>query len=1353
MAEAVAALGFVSSVVSLIDISSRCMSRLHDFKSTNGQTPAVYEDILNQLPLLLEIIHKLKARFSEELLSQDAESAVFSSINGCIRQISKVDKLIEKWTPSAKESSIKRLRKAFGSVHDEKKIMEALRVLEMYKTTLHMYSTTSSRPASTESSTGVYDLPFKQLSYFVERQGIFQTLSHHLENTVGDTAGHRVIVLTGMGGQGKTQIALEYCKRSQASSIFKYVFWIDASTENALVRSYSTVAEMLSKPGVSFLDDKSRVSYVKEFLGRTSQRWLLVLDNFDRPDLFPCVAGYFPSGTSGALIITSRHAESERLGMSVAVPRMTEDESIKLLLHRAKKDITHENVTNAKKIAQKLGHLPLALDQAGSYILSRRLPLESFFEHEANRKTMILRHTPALWEYRKRRNGSESETSMNVFTTFELSLGQVQDGDESQAIIHFLTLSAFLDRAKIGSSLFRNCFVSLPKPLEWTSCFVTDGHWDGYRFQDLVTSLQAHSLVESTELGMVDTSFSIHPLIGDWLRLRIPENERLDYLREAIRLVTASIERESRVEVISEARSGIIAHMDACMEYTREIFSSDGNWAFSYLEDSADAFASVYNAHGRFEDAALLYVSLLDYQRRAGSPHTLRTTMNLANVLRNRGRYGEAEELYLQVLRERTRQLGPVHTDTSRALEGLAVIHSLQERFERAEKEYRQLLQILERTIGDFTPDTIRVVEGLANIRRHQSRYNIAEELYGRALQERMKSSGPKSPDTLRCVEGLAIVYRHQSRFEESIHLYRQVLGNLELTFGVDHPHTLRTAFNLSIAFLYRGHRAEAELMVVRAHEGFKALLGTDHVDTTRAAEQLAEVRRIHMRNAQSQQQAQCSMLPEISETCPHPQASQSPEISERRRKLIPQQCARLPEVLDHRGSSNPEFIPNSHSELLPPQAYPLTELLLKVQGMGIGAPKKTVEIDGPTHNDSRTEREEDEASCSNESISDQKRAKFAFVAARHESLSAGSPECRESSGTGSTHVVNLLMEHYGLGPDMKDSDGRTLLSRAAERGNADMVEFLLQRNDVLVNAKCRRYGWTPLMYASRGGHDQIIRLLLERKEVEVDRKDSRRITALNIAATHNRTEAARVLLDSKRVDVNWQGCDYGGSSLISAIKKGNADLVKMLLEAGASQKDTGSIESPLSLAVSGRHGNIVKILLANEHYDSEEVHHALLVALRSREVDLAAILVINGRIDLNERSWLGSTCLHFAAAQGHYQQCALLLNFGADASIRDDRGRTALFFASTIGHDRVVELLLSNPVVDANVKNADGRNALSYAFQHGHTGVVQRLLSAGSQADITELEMLEMQGLVTQDERHLMLQMIRKGQDAKHNE
>ncbi|KAL8936556.1 MAG: hypothetical protein Q9211_004127 [Gyalolechia sp. 1 TL-2023] len=938
MAEAIATLSLVSSIVSLVDISSRCLTRLHEFKSVDTHTPAVCQDILNQLPTLLEIVQKLKARSSGDLLGQTPQAGLTSAVDGCIRQIHKIDRLIEKWTPSGQESHMKRLYKAIGSVHNDRKIMEALGILETYKTTLHMYLTTSIGCSSPKPMASIYALPSRQLTYFVGRQDIFQTISHHLTSTAVNLVGHRVVVLTGMGGQGKTQIALEYCKRSQVSNNFQSIFWIDASSENAVIRSYSNFAENLSNSAIAFPDDKSRISYVKECLGRSSGRWLLVFDNFDRPDRFSNVKEYFPLGNSGALIFTSRHTESERLGLSIAVPGMTEDESSQLLLYRSKKDEVPENLVIAKRIAQKLGYLPLAIDQAGSYLSSRRLPLESFFEHETNRKDVILRHTPALWEYRKRRSDSEIETSMSVFTTFEMSLDQVGDDEERTSIIHFLTLAAFLDNSHIGEGLFRTHLLSMATKLEWTSCLMTDGQWDSYKFQDLVASLQAHSLVESTDLGFPETNLSIHPLIRDWLRLRIPDDQQLHHLREAIQLVTATVGKQRRQGTTLQARRRMIAHIDACMESTREVLSSNYDWAFSYLEESADAFASAYNDHGRFEDAAFLYKSLYSYQTHAGSPHVLRTAMNLANALRNQGHYSHAEELYLRIYTERTRRLGPLHADTLRASEGLAVIHSLQEKFMQADKEYSQILQDLERTNGRSDSDTIRIVEGLANIRRHQSQYMEAEALYERALQERLKSSGPRHPDTLRCVEGLAIVYRHQQRFEESIDLYQRVLANLELACGVDHPDTLRTAFNLSIAYWYQGNDGQADAMAKRAHEGFRALLGLEHIDTRRAAEQLTEIRRNYgyqqprsMRLQEipeifRQHQCQSVPLPKVSKndkSLRQVQRQRLPEVSENIR--IQQQMSPSYQVLEPLGVPNPEFIASSHSDSLPPQSRPLS--------------------------------------------------------------------------------------------------------------------------------------------------------------------------------------------------------------------------------------------------------------------------------------------------------------------------------------------------------------------------------------------------------------------------------------------
>jgi hypothetical protein len=164
--------------------------------------------------------------------------------------------------------------------------MKALRILATYKTTLHMYSISSARPTpSTANIQSFRYIPARKFSYFVGREEIFRQPARHLEDTTVTRSDRRTVVLIGKGGQGKTQIAFEYCRRPQASSTFRFIFWLDASSENSIIRSYGNKAEKLTGSRVPFPDDKSRVSYVKEYFGQLRVSWISVLDNFDRPDL------------------------------------------------------------------------------------------------------------------------------------------------------------------------------------------------------------------------------------------------------------------------------------------------------------------------------------------------------------------------------------------------------------------------------------------------------------------------------------------------------------------------------------------------------------------------------------------------------------------------------------------------------------------------------------------------------------------------------------------------------------------------------------------------------------------------------------------------------------------------------------------------------------------------------------------------------------------------------------------------------------------------------------------------------------------------------------------------------------
>jgi hypothetical protein len=104
------------------------------------------------------------------------------------------------------------------------------------------------------------------------------------------------LILCALGGQGKSQIVLEYCHRSQET--YRGIFWINASSNTTATQSFEVFAAELGRASSTDLGDaKAKVKFVKDTLKLWDERWLLVFDNYDRPDDFPDVERFIPSST------------------------------------------------------------------------------------------------------------------------------------------------------------------------------------------------------------------------------------------------------------------------------------------------------------------------------------------------------------------------------------------------------------------------------------------------------------------------------------------------------------------------------------------------------------------------------------------------------------------------------------------------------------------------------------------------------------------------------------------------------------------------------------------------------------------------------------------------------------------------------------------------------------------------------------------------------------------------------------------------------------------------------------------------------------------------------------------------
>ena len=283
--------------------------------------------------------------------------------------------------------------------------------------------------------------------------------------------------------------------------------------------------------------------------------------------------------------------------------------------------------------------------------------------------------------------------------------------------------------------------------------------------------------------------------------------------------------------------------------------------------------------------------------------------------------------------------------------------------------------------------------------------------------------------------------------------------------------------------------------------------------------------------------------------------------------------------------------------------------------------------------------------------------------------------------GLGGT-ITGLLKNRYN--PDLQDSYGRTPLSWAAEGGHEAVVKLLLEAGGVDVDSK-DKYGQTPLSWAAERGHKAVVKLLLETGKVDVDSKDKPfGQTPLWWAAGGGHEAVVKLLLETGKADVDPKD-DPGQTPLSLAAKRGHEAVVKLLLETGEvdvdSKDDHG--RTPLSWAAEKGHEAVVKLL------------------------------VETGKVDIDSKGYYDDrTPLSRVAERGHEAMVKLLLETGkVDVNLKEDKyGRTPLLWAAGGGHEAMVKLLLETGKVDVNLKDDSGRTPLSWAAEGGHEAVAKLL-------------------------------------------
>ena len=747
MAELLAAstaIGVASSLITFGDVAWRVLKRLDEYSARTKDVPKVIRNIRPQLQLLVKKLEELKRAESDGSLATNSRVQLSEVMKMYEGQITILDKLTQRMLPAEGDSKRVRAIKALSSIYYEGELSRTWAQIESYKTTfiLHFTNINPHTTISAEAPTIVleakhantyYHHPASIPSRLVTRETpLGQIEAAYLDDTLAATSP--VVVLLGMGGCGKTQLALQYCQQCEAKGRFSAIFWVDASSSTSTAQGFATIAGVIKGSQAACQDPEANIETVKQDLGAWTKRWLIVFDNFDNPEAFENrdIRDYFPHGKNGAILFTSRHGDSKRLGHVIALAEMSQVEGLELLFQQVGCERDESNLTAGKDIITRLGGLALAIDQAGAYTSARNLPLHLFMDHYNKRREKVLKETPTtLWEYKRRLSTEEAETSLSVFTTWEMSFEQIdKDKTNGKTLKHLLTLSAFFNNKDIFEDLFKTHF-ELEKP-DWMKTFTSEGVWDSYEFQDAVSKLANLSLISRPDITSSGTYFSLHPLVQDWIKLRLDNGDHRTKTAEAISVLESyyhQVYLNDNKFLRFSMRQIFLSHLNSCSQNEPSFLNHTQEIENPLLLNAAFCFTCVYIYEFQLAKAEFLLEKVSKgYENVYGSDHalTLMAVNQLALI------YLLKEALYDRVLTGRNKILGPDNSSTLDTVYKLAWFYNKQNRLAEAEALYDRALTGRNKIFGPDTLPTVMKMALLANRFRMQGQTTEADAILNR---------------------------------------------------------------------------------------------------------------------------------------------------------------------------------------------------------------------------------------------------------------------------------------------------------------------------------------------------------------------------------------------------------------------------------------------------------------------------------------------------------------------------------------------------------------------------------------------------------------------------------------------
>lgn len=714
---------------------------------------------------------------------------------------------------------------------------------------------------------------------FTGRESLLEAVERQLRED--ETTAVLPHALHGMGGVGKSQIAVEYVYRH--SGEFNVIWWIPAEQENLILGALADLARSLGlEVGPQA---NAAVPAVREALrtGKPFDNWLLVFDNAEDIE---AVRSYFPNGGPGKIIVTSRNREWERVATPLSVDVFDREESIALLQRRAR----GLSSGDADRLAAALGDLPLAVEQAGAWHAATGMPVDEYLGLLEERRPEILELDPS------------PDYPLPVAAVWDISLGRLSQ--DNPAARQLLEICACMAPEPIPLNLFRG-----GRNVEVTP------ELDPVLRDPLLLARATRDLskLSLVRLDHKTATLQMHRLMQNVIVARMDPEERARMTRAAHLLLTTAKPGAPASPDQWPAYQAILPHVIA----SGAVESSDA-WVRDLVYDMV-FFLYYWGAHesgaaqarlawaawraqsgdedlhviritkllgfylrllGRADEAVVHNERALTISRGAQIPdeELIDSMWQMAGALRHRGEFVQARELAEEAFTRASDLFGPEDPTTLSAAHDYGVTLRLNGSFAAARELDEETARQRELLYGPVNGLTLNTLNGLAIDMREAGDY-----LGARALQESnylpyVAHFGETNAATIRAALNLAVCRRRAGVVEGGAALAEQILERFTTRYGLNntdalgaavhttverrlngdlvgsrelgeqtlaayrkvlgdhHPYTHFARVNLAATLRAQGDTDRAETLDARALEGLEAGLGTKHVNTLTAA-------------------------------------------------------------------------------------------------------------------------------------------------------------------------------------------------------------------------------------------------------------------------------------------------------------------------------------------------------------------------------------------------------------------------------------------------------------------------------------------------------------------------------------